>query len=92
MKRPIIKHGRVMSDIEDEWTDTPTTLGLTIYLEPWQKLGSSPERWTPGRRREFCADLRGVVHQHDKTARVVYQGSNTPEDKLPTSVIVWLEG
>lgn len=82
-----------MDDLtHEEWFNQPTTIGLTIYIEHRPKLGPEPERWTPEQRREFCAGLRDVVAAHDKTADVVYQANNTPDDKLPTSVIIWLNG
>jgi hypothetical protein len=79
-------------DWYEQWDDAPTTLGLTIVIEYRPHLGGMPERWTPEMRREFCATLTGTVAEYDKTARVVYQGNNTEDDPLPTSVIVWLEG
>lgn len=67
--------------------EIPTTIGLTIYIEDAPRWhGSTPERWTPHQRREFCDGLREIVAERDKTARVVYQGNH------PTSVIVWLDG
>lgn len=77
---------------QEEWFEHPTTLGLTIYIEERPYFASAVERWTPERRSEFCGALAKVVAAHDTTARVVYQGNNTPDDKLPTSVIVFLEG
>lgn len=77
---------------QEDWFEQPTTLGLTIYIEHKPKLGPEPKRWTPKQRREFCDGLRKVVAAHDATARVVYQGNNTSDDELPTSVIIWLEG
>lgn len=79
----------------EQWSDAPTMIGLTLYIEDvphWS--ASEPKRWTPDERRAFCNQLRQVIAVVDqnKRADVVYQGNNTPDDKLPTSVIVWLNG
>jgi hypothetical protein len=89
---------------EGEWFDRPTTLGLTIYMEKVHKLGPDDKHWSLQARQAYVHQLRKVVEDHssfkrnswrpsDVSATVVPQFNWSDETpRLPTSVIVWLNG